>query len=286
MSDTLPMTVTTLTRAQKRQVLNLVRRAARAEILPRFRSLSPSEVSTKSGPQDLVTDADRAAEAMIARGLQQMFPHALIVGEEAVSDNPKIADGLPDAEMAITIDPVDGTWNYANGIATFGVIVAVARYGVPVFGLHYDPVMDDCIWADAGGSAEFVKGRRAPRPVRVKGGGAIADLAGFVGLSLLPRDKQDAMAATFPKLQRAMQIRCACHEYRVFAQGGVDFVLATQLTPWDHTAATLISSAAGGHVAMLDGSEYRAGMRDGHLLAASDKATWERLRDLWAFLLD
>lgn len=286
MSDSLPMTVTTLSRAQKRQVLNLVRRAARAEILPRFRRLSPAEIATKSGPQDLVTDADRAAEAMIARGLQQMFPHALIVGEEAVSDHPAIEKGLPEAELAFVVDPLDGTWNYANGIATFGVIVAAARYGVPVFGLHYDPLMDDCIWADAGATAEFVRGRRIPHQMHVRGGGEIGDLAGFVSISLLPEDKKAPMAATFPKLLRQMSLRCACHEYRVFAQGGADFVLASRLTPWDHTAAVLLAEGAGGHVGMLDGSDYRAGTRDGYLLAATDKATWERLRDLWAFLLD
>ena len=94
------------------------------------------------------------------------------------------------------------------------------------------------------------------------------------------------MAATFPKLQRALTLRCSCHEYRVFAQGGVDFVLASGLTPWDHTAAIMIAEGAGGHVAMLDGSEYRAGKRDGYLLAACDEPTWQRLRDLWSFLLD
>ena len=47
--------------------------------------------------------------------------------------------------MAIIIDPVDGTWNYARGLALFGVILAVTRYGIPVYGLLYDPVIDDWI---------------------------------------------------------------------------------------------------------------------------------------------
>lgn len=286
MQDSLPAPVTTLSRAQKRQVLNLVRRAARAEILPRFRNLASTDIATKTGPQDLVTEADRAAEAMIGRGLAQMFPGALIVGEEAASERPEIVDGIAEAETAFIIDPVDGTWNYANGIATFGVIVAVSRYGVPVFGLHYDPVMDDCIWAEAGGAAEFVRSRRGTRPVRVAEASGTEDLAGFVGLSLLPEDKRAEMAATFPKLTRAMQLRCGCHEYRVFAQGGVDFVFSAGLTPWDHTAGALIAERAGGHVAMLDGSEYRAGPMGGYLLAARDEATWTHLRDLWSFLLD
>ena len=77
MSETLPATVTApLSNAQKTQILNLVRRAAKAEILPRFRNLGTHQIDQKSGPQDLVTEADKAAEAMIARGLQIMFPHA------------------------------------------------------------------------------------------------------------------------------------------------------------------------------------------------------------------
>ena len=56
------------------------------------------------------------------------------------------------------------------------------------------------------------------------------------------------------------------------------------LTPWDHAAGALIARRAGCHVAMLDGSDYRADTRDGYLLAAANLATWNRLRDLWSFL--
>ena len=72
----------------------------------------------------------------------------------------------------------------------------------------------------------------------------------------------------------------------MLAQGHVDFVLAGSLTPWDHAAGALIAKRAGCHVAMLDGSEYRADTREGMLLAAPDAATWTALRDLWSFLND
>ena len=63
---TLPPAVTP---AQRKQIINIVRRAARAEILPRFRRLSGGDIRTKSGADDLVTDADTRAEAVIARAL-------------------------------------------------------------------------------------------------------------------------------------------------------------------------------------------------------------------------
>ena len=145
MSDTLPMPVSTLSKAQRSSILNLVRRAARAEILPRFRNLESGEIDQKKSHQDLVTEADRAAERMIARGLLALFPNALIIGEENVADHPEVLDKVADAELAFTIDPVDGTWNYAHGLTTFGVIVSALRFGTPVFGLIYDPVMDDVV---------------------------------------------------------------------------------------------------------------------------------------------
>lgn len=63
-----------LNKAQQAQVVNILRRAAKAEVLPRFRNLSDAEVHTKTGPFDLVTAADLAAEAMITRALTRAFP--------------------------------------------------------------------------------------------------------------------------------------------------------------------------------------------------------------------
>jgi len=89
MTEHLPLPVTApFSRAQRAVILNLVRRAARTEIMPRFRQLDAGQISAKSGPLDLVTEADTAAEAMIARGLQTAFPRAVIVGEEAAETDP------------------------------------------------------------------------------------------------------------------------------------------------------------------------------------------------------
>jgi fructose-1,6-bisphosphatase/inositol monophosphatase family enzyme len=103
MNDSLPVAISApLSPAQQTALVNLVRRAARTEILPRFRSATRIAATAKTGPRDLVTEADHAAEAMIARGLQRLFPHALIVGEEAVAARPELRDEVGEAEMAIT----------------------------------------------------------------------------------------------------------------------------------------------------------------------------------------
>ncbi len=280
------MPIAPLTLSQRTAIMNLIRRASKAEIMPRFRNLGQDQIIQKTSPQDLVTEADHAAEAMIARGLLNMFPNALIVGEEQASHAPEVIDEIPDAELAFAIDPIDGTWNFAHGLATFGVIVSALRFGQPVFGVLYDPVLNDFVLAHEGGATELMMPRRARQVLSASKGGALDKLLGFVPLNMLPEDKQGAMAATFPHFTRVWTLRAVCHEYRMFAQGHVDFVLSTRLNPWDHAAGVLIARQAGGHVAMLDGSDYQAHARDGYLLVASDAATWGRVRDTFDFLLE
>jgi fructose-1,6-bisphosphatase/inositol monophosphatase family enzyme len=288
LSDQLPIPITApLTASQRASLVNLVRRAARAEILPRFRALSASQIDTKTSSQDLVTDADREAEKMIARGLLRMFPHALIIGEEDIAANPERLDAIKDAELAFTIDPVDGTWNFANGLSIFGVIISVLRFGQPVFGLLYDPVMDDYIIADEVSDAEMIRPGKPARNISVSEGGPLDQLTGYLTVDLFPEDMRRQMAAKLPDFGRAMTIRCSCHESRTFVQGNVDFLFATRLTPWDHAAGALIAKRAGAHVALLDGTPYTAtAPKDAYLLMASNAATWGRIRDHFAFLLD
>lgn len=287
MSDTLPIPLTSpLTSAQQATLINLVRRAAKAEIMPRFRNLGHADVSSKSSRYDLVTEADTAAEAMLARGLQQMYPHALIVGEEAASANPELRALIGDAELAFILDPLDGTWNFAHGLPMFGVIVAVTRFGKPVLGLLYDPMMDDWIIADESTPTHLARNLGADRPLSVSRGRALDEMSGYIHLYHLPKDKQDTMAASLPDFARTQMLRCSCHEYRTLAQGGMEFCLSGILNPWDHAAGVLICQQAGGHVAMLDGSDYNAGVTTGYLLTAPDQDSWSRLRDRFAFLLD
>ena len=72
------------------EVVQLLRAAARTEVMPRFRKLQPGMIRTKSGPTDFVTEADEAAEVMITNGLHRMFPGCLVVGEEACAADPAL----------------------------------------------------------------------------------------------------------------------------------------------------------------------------------------------------
>ncbi|AXI48118.1 inositol monophosphatase [Sulfitobacter sp. SK012] len=275
-----------LSNAQQNHVINTVRRAARAEILPRFRALSQDAIRSKSSPDDLVTEADTAAEAMIARALQIAFPHALVIGEEAASTNPKLLVGIGDAQLAFHIDPVDGTWNFAHDMALFGVIIAATRYGKPVFGMIYDPIADNWAIADEDGIPQLQRSFGPARDLKAAMGKPVEALSGFIPLSIFAHHHKPALAATFPSFAKVGSLRCSAHEYRMLAQGYADFLLTASLHPWDHAAGALICARAGAHVEMLDGGDYSAARLEGHLLVAPDKVTWNKLKKIFSFLLE
>ncbi|SFD51465.1 fructose-1,6-bisphosphatase [Sulfitobacter brevis] len=287
MTDNLPAAPKpALTTAQQQHVLNIIRRAAKAEIMPRFRSLASSDIASKSRPDDLVTAADTAAETMITRALQTAFPSALVVGEEAVAADPTLLTKIAEAPLAFIIDPVDGTWNFAHELAVFGVILAATQFGRPVFGLIYDPVADDWAIADSDSSARLERATGTSRTLHAAIGKPVEKLAGYIPLNLFAHHLRPKVAAALPSFARSHTLRCSAHEYRMIAQGHTDFLLTATLHPWDHAAGALICARAGAHVEMLEGGEYSAGRHEGHLLVAPDKATWNRLQKIFSFLLE
>ncbi len=268
----------TLTDETEAALIEVVRAAAKAEILPRFRRLAASDVAAKTGPEDLVTEADLNAEAAISAGVRTLLPDALIVGEEAVEARPTLLDGIADAPLSVIIDPVDGTWNFAKGLATFGVILAVASKGETVFGLLYDPIVDDWIAARRGGGTWYASPDHAPQRLSFAGI-PDGDLTGFLSLFNYPREKRLRLADDMPGFRRIWSVRCSCHEYRTLVTGGADFSVSNALKPWDHAAGALAVVEAGGAVELLDGRAYRASITSGsYLVAARSDAVLQRVR--------
>lgn len=286
MNAQLPLPITApFTKAQRANIANLVARAAQAEIIPRFRKLDSGAISTKSGPNDLVTEGDVAAEAMITRGLQIAFPNAVIVGEEAAEKNPDYRAKLDEAELGFLIDPIDGTWNFVHGLPLFGTMIAACRFGRPVFGLIYDPIGRDLIWADIENPTAWIPRMGPVRRQNSRKDTPLAEMMGFLDISALPKHHKETALRASAEMSSVSTLRCAAHQYRLVAQGGIDFYLAARLSPWDHAAGVLLVKQAGGFCAMLDGTPYTTSKDSGYLLSAGSEASWNLLADHFSALL-
>ena len=273
-----------LTLAEARDVAALLRATARAEILPRFRRLPEAAIRAKTGPLDLVTDADEAAERVIHAGLLARFPGALVVGEEAASADPRLIEGLAGADLAFVVDPVDGTSNFAAGVPLFGCMVAAIRRGETIAAWIHDPMGDDTAIAVRGEGAWIEAGDGSGRlaDLRVAAPAALDRMTGAISWSWLPREKRAAVTSRLPLLAATVNFRCAAAEYRLACSGGAHLLMYNRLMPWDHLPGGLIHREAGGFSARFDGSAYLPGMTAGGLIVAPDRASWEAARE--AFL--
>jgi myo-inositol-1(or 4)-monophosphatase len=99
------------------------------------------------GPQDLVSQADRAVEQRLRDQLAADFPEDAILGEEFGRT------GNDGAEFTWVIDPIDGTANFVAGIPVWCVVLACVQHGRVVIGIIFDPNHDDLYRARRGGGA-------------------------------------------------------------------------------------------------------------------------------------
>ncbi|MFE1835604.1 inositol monophosphatase family protein [Streptomyces sviceus] len=256
-----------------------VRKAAAAEVMPRFRRLAAHEVDQKAGPHDLVTDADRLAEQYLTEVLGALLPGSVVVGEEAVHANPASYEALQGDTPVWIVDPVDGTRQFVHGDPGFCMLVALARSGVLLASWTYAPARDQLATAIRGRGA-FLDGERlragAPEPGR--------DLRVATSHPDYTTDEQKrGLLGLWTDGVAPRPCGSAGLEYLAVARGESDAVAFSWEAAWDHAAGLLLVEEAGGAHLTLTGEPFS--IKGGNTLpftAARDAATARRVRGLLA----
>ena len=258
-------------------LLDLVRTAGANEILPRFRRFDASDVVEKKSSIDLVTDADIKTEAYLTAEFLKRWPDALIVGEEACEGNPELVGALADANLAIVIDPVDGTFNFQAGLPVFGTNIAVVVRGETIGALIYDSVLGDTLVAMKGAGAYWLRPDGAEATIRVAAPTELSMMVGTISINDINQDQRRRIAANLAQTKMAFAFNCSAYEYWLVATGKVHFIGHHKLMPWDHLAGVLLHQEAGGVTKKFDGSPYLPGETTGGILSAPDAETWDMI---------
>jgi fructose-1,6-bisphosphatase/inositol monophosphatase family enzyme len=256
-----------------------VRKAAAAEVMPRFRRLAAHEVDQKAGPHDLVTDADRLAEQYLTEVLGGLLPGSLVVGEEAVHANPASYEALQGDTPVWIVDPVDGTRQFVHGDPGFCMLVALARSGVVLASWTYAPARDQLATAIRGRGA-FLDGERLRAGVPDQG----RDLQVATSHPDYTTDEQKrGLLGLWTDGVAPSPCGSAGLEYLAVARGESDAVAFSWEAAWDHAAGLLLVEEAGGAHLTLTGEPFS--IKGGNTLpftAARDAATARRVRGLLA----
>lgn len=254
-------------RPDMEKVSDLMVTAAAEIILPRFRVLKDGEIDEKDGGE-VVTIADIEAEAWLTQRLPDLVPGSTVVGEEAVFADKAVFERLSADEPVWVIDPVDGTWNFANGRSTFAVIIAYVIAGEVEAGWIYEPVSGALAMGARGDGVHLDR-----QEVVLGQAETETDFVGTAARYLRERAEQapQTVREVFPP-------RCAGHEYVQILSGERAFSAYTKLLPWDHAAGSFLVREAGGHNALLDGGQYDLTKPKGDMLTARSHEVWQKIQ--------
>lgn len=231
---------------------------------------SPAQgVGSKSSITDLVSDADRDAEALIVRRLRAARPADAIVGEEGTSQHGT-------SGLAWYVDPLDGTINYLYGVPHWCVTLACADEDGAVVGVIHDPTRAETFVAERTGGA-FAGERRLA--VSHEAELARALVATGFGYDADVRRRQGAtIARVLPHVRDIRRLGSAALDLAWLAAGRYDAYFETGINPWDVEAGILIVREAGGLVTRLGG----IGDDRRPAVLASNAALHAHLRELLA----
>ena len=224
----------------------------------------PREISEKR-PHDLVTDSDRASEALIVERIRAAFPNAAILGEESGAH-------AGHGDERFIVDPLDGTTNYAHRYPLFCVSIAFERGGVVQAGAVFAPVLGELFAARRGGGATW-----NGVPLRVSAVASVSDAMVCTGFNPAGYARNGKYFAHLS--DRAQAVRrdgSAALDLAFVAAGRYDAFWEWDLKPWDVAAGALLIEEAGGRAGAIDGGVLD--IANGSILASNGLVHSEMVR--------
>jgi myo-inositol-1(or 4)-monophosphatase len=227
-----------MTQDEERQLLAVAHEAAHAaaaELKQRY-GRRQSGVRSKSGPTDLVSDADLAAEQAIRSVLAERRPGDAVLGEEGGATG--------DGDLRWVVDPLDGTINYLYEIPAFAVSVACEDSSGTIAGVVLDPLRDEVFAATRSGEATL---NGAPIEVENRPDSLeMTMVATGFGYDPVWRARQAAVVArVLPQVRDIRRVGAAALDLAWNAIGRVDAFYERGLNVWDIAAGALVCSRAG-----------------------------------------
>jgi len=194
-----------------------------------------------------VTEIDKRSELFIKESLKKHFPDYGFLAEESVE-----AKGSVNTRWII--DPLDGTTNYTRRYPFVAVSIALEKEGELVFGLVYNPILNEMFIGEKGQGATY-----NGKPIHVSDVSELKSAvlgSGFPYDAWVNSDNNTAQWSQF--LTRCISLRCdgsAALDLCRAACGQTDGYWEKGISPWDIAAGMVIVREAGGKVTDYSGGE-------------------------------
>lgn len=243
------------------RLVHIVRAARKGgKVLKRYFGES-LETTVKSSVADFRTKADTESEAEILNVLKREFPDYNIHSEEFG----KVDNG---SQYTFVIDPLDGTNNFASGLPTFSVSIALLHKDVTLLGVVYIPFLEGAYYAQRGLGAFFDGARLSVSTESDITNSAIAISAGYgTDRNFEPRCTT-ALTRKNPKriISEWSTAYCLC----LIAAGRIEGMISNGAEIYDFAAGKLIVEEAGALVTDFAGNNEQNDSNDRFLVSGHE----------------
>jgi fructose-1,6-bisphosphatase/inositol monophosphatase family enzyme len=233
-------------------------------ILPSFGNLEINQISYKDG-KDIVTDIDISVENELNNILPKLIHNSNFIGEESYAKNNNILNYYSSDKYCWTVDPIDGTSNFAKSIDTFAVMVALTKSTEIIQSFIYKPLNEDFMYADHSGS--YLNNNKINLNKKIHIENAIGSISTKYW-DAIKNEKLISIKNKFANINSYGSIGC---EYFDIALGKRDFALLSRLYPWDHIPGVFIVRQSGGHDCHFDKKEYKFYKNSKNLIVSNSK---------------
>lgn len=243
------------------QLVSVVKEAAEVMNTEHF------SISMKGDVANIVTSSDLAVQEFLCKRLSELMPGCGFICEEenAFDDTP---------EYVWVIDPIDGTANYARGVADCCISVALKKNDKVEMGVVYSPARHELYCAQRGYGA-YMNGRRIEVSERPFAAGILCAALSTYRKELAPICR-DVLMDAYMQCNDFRRYGSAAIELCQLACGRCDLYFEIRLQPWDYAAAWLIVEEAGGILTGLDGGPMPF-TRPSLVVGANNRANYEKM---------
>lgn len=183
-----------------------------------------------------VTVADRRAEQVMRKRINDQFPDHGVVGEEFGSER-------ADAEFVWVLDPIDGTKSFITAVPLFTTLIGLLHHGRPVLGCIHQPILGQTIIGD-GLTAEL-----NGVVTRVRSVPSLEHATLLTTDPLLPgRHQNGAAFAALSENTRLFRTFGDGYGYLLLASGWADVMVDPIMNPWDLLPLIPVVEGAGGKI--------------------------------------
>ncbi|TDM03901.1 inositol monophosphatase family protein [Macrococcus carouselicus] len=226
-------------------------------------------IETKSNPNDLVTNMDKATEVFLVDRIKETYPDHHIIGEEGHGKDITSADGY-----LWIIDPIDGTLNFVHQQQNFAISIGIFHNGEKYAGVIYD-VMNDKLYHAEAGKGAYLNEEKLPM---LKNTALVTSIISM-NPNWLTKDRTREMYVPIIRTARsARSYGSAALDFAYVALGIIDSYITLRLHPWDFAGGLIIAEEVGAVVSNQLGEKLDP-LHSNSILVANQTLHQELLAD-------